>query len=108
VIPQWALVRKRVVPAGEVRRDYLASYGIALQALGSVGNALLNRSHDVEEWEPFLYRLGGVDWARTNPDWEGRILIGGRVARTFHHVALTADYLHERVGLPRSRFDVSA
>ncbi|MEV3972810.1 DNA sulfur modification protein DndB [Streptomyces sp. NPDC050698] len=67
-------------------------------SLGIGGQCLLNRSHDVEEWEPFLCRLGGVDWARTDPDWEGRILIGGRVARTFHHVALTADYLHERVG----------
>ncbi|MEV0368391.1 DNA sulfur modification protein DndB [Streptomyces sp. NPDC050636] len=103
IIPEWAMVRNRAMFAPEVRRDYVHSHGIAIHCLGSIGNALLQRSPDPEKWEPYLQRLALVDWARSNPDWEGRALVGGRISKSHQNVILTGNYLRQRIGLPLSR-----
>ena len=38
--PDWRKVQERKLTAGEVRRDFIHSHGITLQALGRIGNGL--------------------------------------------------------------------
>ncbi|BCL18227.1 DNA sulfur modification protein DndB [Streptomyces tuirus] len=102
VIPQWEMVRRRVLHAAEVRNTYLHSHGIALHCLGSIGNVLLRQSESFRKWAPYLQRLGSIDWARTNPDWEGRALADGRIVKSLHHAVLATEYLRRRMGLPHS------
>ncbi|MFB4285067.1 DNA sulfur modification protein DndB [Nonomuraea sp. MTCD27] len=98
-IPEWQMVRRRQLSAQEVRRDYLHSHGIALHALGRVGNSLLRESLAPPDWAQTLTRLSLVDWSRANTDWEGRALSGGRVSKSHQHLTLTANYLRHHLEL---------
>lgn len=99
VIPDWQAVRDRRASAGELRRDFVHSHGIALQALGMAGHRLF-------ELEPGaalpgrLEPLRELDWSRANTGlWEGRAMIGGRISRASANVLLTANVLMHTLGV---------
>lgn len=98
--PEWSQVRDRVVSAGEVRRDFVHSHGIALHALGKVGNALLRESPDPTRWERRLTKLQSLDWHRVSPEWEGRATLGGRVSKGSANVLLTTAAIRRALGMP--------
>ncbi len=88
--PEWALVRERKMSAGEVRRDFIHSHGIVLQALGIIGNKLIRENGS--DWKARLNSLQRIDWTRANSKlWEGRAMIGGRVSKAGHNVSLTTN-----------------
>jgi len=98
-LPEWGRVRAGKMTAGDVRRDFLHSHAIVLQALGIVGNQLLNGSGSAN-WKQQLRALRSIDWARSNAkQWEGRALIGGRVSKASHNVTLTTNVIKTRIGL---------
>lgn len=98
--PDWQLVRNRQLAAGEVRKDFIHSHGVVLQALGRTGNALVKKFP--KNWQPKLAKLSEIDWSRTNPFWEGRALIGGRVSKSGQNVTLTTNAIKTRLGLALS------
>lgn len=97
--PEWEQVRSRQISAGDVRRDFIHSHGVVLQAIGRVGNTLLR---DYEPtWKRHLKKLGTIDWSRSNTTlWEGRAMIGGRVSKSTHNVILTTYVIKKHMGLP--------
>ncbi|MFE6727481.1 DNA sulfur modification protein DndB [Streptomyces californicus] len=101
-LPEWSLVRNRKLPAQEMRRDYIHSHGIALHALGRIGNSLFRESVAPREWQKKLTPLKEVDWTRSNTDWEGRAIVGGRVSKSHQNVTLTVNYLRTHLALPLS------
>jgi DNA sulfur modification protein DndB len=97
-IPEWAHVRAGQMTAGEVRRDFLHSHAIVLQALGMVGRELLLLQNTA--WKSKLKGLAGFDWSRSNARlWEGRALIGGRVSKSAQNVTLTCNVIKQKIGL---------
>lgn len=100
-LPEWEMVRSRELSAPEMRRDFIHSHGIALHALGRIGNSLLRESTAPSTWKRKLSPLKRVDWTRSNTDWEGRAIVGGRVSKSHQNVTLTVNYLrnHLRLGL---------
>lgn len=102
-IPEWQAVRKGSMTAGEVRQDFIHSHGIALAAIGRVGNTLLSSSARSDDWAPSLVKLSSVDWSRANTkQWEGRAMIGGRVSKANTNVILTTNALRRHLDLPLS------
>ncbi|GAA5701461.1 DNA sulfur modification protein DndB [Streptomyces avermitilis] len=101
-LPEWAMVRGKQLSAQEMRRDFIHSHGIALHALGRVGNALLRESVKEAAWKRRLVPLTDVDWTRGNIDWEGRAIVGGRVSKSHQNVTLTVNYLRKHLGLELS------
>ncbi len=102
-IPEWQAVRKGNMSAGEVRQDFIHSHGIALAAMGRVGNTLLSADLQPSTWQPYVDQLSTLDWTRANsPLWEGRAMIGGRVSKASMNVALTTNALRLHLGLPLS------
>ncbi len=98
-IPDWHDVRERRASAGELRKEYVHSHGIALQALGSTGHRLYELEPDVDVAKR-LEALRELDWSRSNAAlWEGRAMVGGRMSRTSSNVLLTSNVLMERLGL---------
>jgi DNA sulfur modification protein DndB len=98
-MPEWQMVRDRSMSAAEVRRDFIHSHGIVLQAVGRAGNALLS-DHKEAEWRDRLRGLRNVDWARSNAKlWEGRALIGGRVSKSGNNVTLTTNVVKNALGI---------
>jgi DNA sulfur modification protein DndB len=97
--PAWAQVREGRMPASEVREGFIHSHGIALQALGKAGNALL-KLHP-KDWKKRLSALEKIDWSRTNAKvWEGRALIGGKVSKVTTNVILTTNVIKKALGVP--------
>ena len=100
-IPEWHYVRQSKMSAGEVRRDFIHSHSIVLQALGSAGRKLLTEQPN--DWQERLSSLKDIDWARSNSYlWEGRAMVGGRVQKGSHNVTLTTNLIKNRVGLDLS------
>ena len=97
-IPEWGLVKDRKITAGEVRQDFIHSHGVALHALGKVGNELLRKQP--KQWKTKLDKLSGINWARSNSDfWEGRALVVGRVSKANQSVILTTNILKKQLGI---------
>jgi DNA sulfur modification protein DndB len=100
-IPEWQLVRDGKVSSGEIRQDFIHSHGIALHALGAIGNQLLLEQH--KEWKDTVKGLRKVDWRRSNSAlWEGRAMIGGRLSKASQNVTLTTAALKNVLHLPLS------
>jgi DNA sulfur modification protein DndB len=96
--PEWFQVREGKISSGEIRRDFIHSHSIALQALGRVGNALLKKNSS--NWKKELKKLKGIDWSRANSKlWEGRAMLGGRVSKASHNIILTTNVLKKKLGL---------
>jgi DNA sulfur modification protein DndB len=98
--PEWGQVYRRELSAGEVRRDFVHSYGIVLHALGRIGNTLANGRATPAGWTKTLRKLQSLDWRRSNPAWEGRATLGGRVSKTSANVLLTTAAIRAALGLP--------
>jgi DNA sulfur modification protein DndB len=96
-IPEWGLAAEKKVSCAELRRDCIHAHGIALQAIGIAGAALVAQERG---WKGKLNALKKVDWSRSNTKlWEGRSLVGGRVSKAIVHVRLTANHLKKTLGL---------
>lgn len=59
--PTWAQVRNGKLAASEVREGFIHSHGIALQAIGKAGNALLRGNPS--GWKSRLKALAQIDWS---------------------------------------------
>jgi DNA sulfur modification protein DndB len=97
--PEWKHVKNSKITAGDVRRDFIHSHGIALHALGNVGNILL-RDH-AKNWKTYVKKLKAINWSRSNAKlWEGRAMIGGRASKSINNVILTTNAIKKRLDLP--------
>jgi len=100
VIPEWRLIIQREISAAELRRDYVHSHGVTLHALGIVGQTLLD-AYPIQ-WRERLQPLAQANWQRTNPYWEGRAMIRGKMSKATDNVLLTANGIKTVLGLPLS------
>jgi DNA sulfur modification protein DndB len=97
--PSWLAVRDGKTSASEIREGYIHSHGIALQALGVAGNALLTTQPNT--WRASLKALQSIDWSRKNAKvWEGRALVGGKVSKSTTNIVLTTNYVKKALELP--------
>lgn len=97
--PLWGQVRDGRIPASEVREGFIHTHGIALQAIGKAGNALL-LTHP-KDWQKRLKKLEEIDWSRNNAKlWEGRAMIGGKVSKVTTNVVLTTNVIKQALSLP--------
>lgn len=96
--PSWTQVRDGKLASSEVREGYIHSHGIALQAIGKAGNALLKGNPS--GWKTRLKALSQIDWSRKNARlWEGRALIGGKVSKVTTNVTLTTNVIKKQMGI---------
>ena len=96
--PAWIQVRDGKLAASEVREGFIHSHGIALQAIGKAGNALLKGNPS--GWKTRLKELSQIDWSRKNARlWEGRALIGGKVSKVTNNVILTTNVIKKQMGI---------
>ena len=97
--PDWEKVRQREIAAAEIRREFIHSHGIVLQALGRAGNVLL--ATEALSLSDRLQKLRTIDWSRSNASlWEGRALVAGRVSKAANNIILTTNAVKHALGLP--------
>lgn len=96
-IPEWQLVRKSKMTAGEIRRDFVHSHGVLLQAFGRIGAGM--HAGAKPDYQP-LVNLKKINWARSNArDWEGRVMMGGRLTKASNSVVLASAFIKKVIGL---------
>lgn len=106
-IPEWIYVRESKMTAGEVRRDFIHSHAIVLQAIGRAGKALFELPKS--ELAKRIKRLRTVDWSRKNAAaWEGRAMVGGAMAKSGQNITLTTNELKRVLGLQLSEDEAIA
>ncbi len=106
-IPEWIYVRESKMTAGEVRRDFIHSHAIVLQAIGRAGKALFELPKP--ELAKRIRRLRTVDWSRKNAAaWEGRAMVGGAMAKSGQNITLTTNELKRVLGLQLSQDEAIA
>ena len=97
-IKEWKdAVHDKVTPY-DLRQDYVHVSGVVLHALGSMGHDLIEKYP--ENWKKKLQLLKDIDWRKSNPTWEGRAMISGRLSKVHSNLILTSNYLKQHVGLP--------
>jgi len=98
-IAEWRLVRQSKISAGDVRRDFIHSHAIVLQALGHVGCDL----YGTKGWRKIISNVSAIDWHRSNSSlWEGRAMIGGQVYKSRNNVILTTNAIKQQIGVTLS------
>lgn len=106
-IPEWTYVRESKMTSGELRRDFIHSHAIVLQALGRAGRALYQLP--AAERAKRLKRLYGVDWSRKNAStWEGRAMVGGAMAKSGQNITLTCNEIKRVLGIQLSPEETTA
>jgi len=106
-IPEWTYVREAKMTSGDVRRDFIHSHALVLQALGRAGRALYELPP--AERSKRIKRLGKVDWSRLNVQtWEGRAMIGGTMSKSGQNIALTCNEIKRMLGLELSSDEAAA
>jgi len=98
-IPEWQRVKESRLSAGDVRRDFIHSHSVALQAIGAVGSHVLRQPKTT--WNDALSPLSQLDWSRSNArTWEGRAMVGGTISKASNNVALTINQLKKHLQIP--------
>ncbi|PHS71159.1 MAG: DNA sulfur modification protein DndB [Cycloclasticus sp.] len=97
-IKEWLLARESKITSGDIRQDFVHCHANILQAMGVMGNALLDLS--TNEQKTRLKLLKKIDWKRSNSGvWEGRAMIGGRMQKSSNNVVLSANYIKQQLHL---------
>jgi DNA sulfur modification protein DndB len=103
-IPEWKLLVYKQLSSAELRRDYIHVHGVALHALGIVGQTLTRHS---EAWRQDVSKLSTIDWQRTNHRWFGRAIVRGKMSKAAESVILTANEIKRQLSLPLSDAELS-
>ncbi|MDG7044837.1 MAG: DNA sulfur modification protein DndB [Nitrososphaerota archaeon] len=96
-IPEWKTLLQGQTTCADLRKDYVHAHGVLLHAFGMAGNALLSQHKD--DWKERLKLLEVVDWAKSNPEWNGRAIIGGRLSKAYINVILSSNFIKKTLGL---------
>lgn len=103
-IPDWQLLIKGEVASSSLRNDFVHAHGIALHALGIVGHDLIEIYPD--SWKEQLTKLHAIDWSRSNEKvWEGRAMTNSKISKNHMNLALTANYLKQKLKIPLSPYE---
>ena len=116
VFPEWT-----EMPGHRVRDEFIHGYGVALDAIGLAGSAILDNSSS--EMSARLARLKSLDWSRylkgkdgkliladkgerqANPFWNGIGMVGSKVQNTSANVRNMSLLLKKTMGFELSEKD---
>lgn len=104
---QWQELEHREITKVDLRENYIATQSIVIQALGRVGNYLLqHRDVDVALC---LSQLKNVNWHRNNHQWYLRAINpSGRIITNKKAGLLIANVIKEQLGIPLSAEEKAA
>ncbi len=102
-MPDWSDALNKKVSTTELREQYVHAHGVILQSLGQIGADLL--AQKPHSWHTTLKKLGKIDWARANEEWEGRAMIHGRISKARTNVLLTGNLIKHKLGLPLNEIE---
>ena len=98
-IPEWSLLLQGKIKPYEMRKGYVHAHTNALEALGIAGHILLKYYRD--EWTRMLRRLNKIDWTRDSPQWNGKLVLNGRMLKNKTGIKAAAGIILASCGVER-------
>lgn len=95
-IPEWVLLTERKVTPFELRKDYVHANTNMLEAIALAGKALIKEFP--RDWKRKISGLNRVDWSRTNPEWENKIIVRGKMTKRKEGMRLAATIIARHCG----------
>ena len=96
---QWQELEHKEITKVDLRENYIATQSIVIQALGRIGNYLLQ--HQDIDVTSCLSQLKRVNWHRNNPQWLLRAINqNGRIITNKKAALLIANTLKDQLGIP--------
>ena len=109
-IGHWRNLMENKVSAGELRTNYIHAHSNLLGTLGIIGSILYKDYQD--SWKEKLEALRDLPWEKTDPFWEGRLAIQGRMNKSKIGMELTANSILTKMGISldenRQKFEEKA
>lgn len=102
-IPEWQLLIQDKVSSFELRKEFVHTNTNVLNSLGIVGYILMREYPDT--WKEKLRGLKNINWSRSNPDWQGRLIVNKQMVKNSRGVELAANTILQKCGikLPEDR-----
>ena len=85
-IPEWREVVRGQKKASKLRTESLTGHAILHRALAHVGNNLLQQGRPLDE----LVAIQRIDWRKTNPKWDGHVVVNGNISASNSSVQYVA------------------
>ncbi|KAF6243634.1 DNA sulfur modification protein DndB [Nitrosopumilus sp. b1] len=96
-IPEWNLLIQKKVSAYELRQNYVHAHTNVLTALGMFGNVMI--THYEDSWREKIKGLQKIDWSRSNPIWEGKIMMEGKMIKNKTAIKSAANVILQKCGV---------
>lgn len=101
-IPELQELESRVITKATLREEYVVTLGVTLLSFSRVG-IWLYQAQGVNV-EKYLKKLSKVDWSRSNPAWNGRIIReDGKIMTNENAIILAGNYLKKCLGIALSK-----
>ena len=99
-MPEWQLLLDNKITPFELRKGFVNTNTNLLNALGITGNIILEQHPD--NWKEKICGLKNTDWSRSNPEWEGRLMINGQMTKLAKGIELAANTILKKCGITLS------
>lgn len=94
----WLRVKQRLIPPDAFRQTYICAHTIMLKALGEIGNILVSTNIDKTQWKDRLSFLQRINWNKDNPEFQGLVIIDGRISSSQNNQKAFAKYVINKSG----------
>jgi len=93
-MPEWQLLIKKDVSAVELRKNFVNTNTNLLNALGIAGKIII--AEYPKTWQDKLKNLKKIDWSRSNPEWDGRLMRNGQMTKLAIGIDLAANVIIQK------------
>ena len=104
-IIEWKLLENKELAKKSLREEYIVTQNVVLYAFGKLGNFFLGNK--INDFEKYMCNLRKINWLRSNPQWNGRTIIDGKVAVKNQNINLTYIKIKELIGIELSESEKS-
>jgi len=99
-MPEWQLLLDNKITPFELRKGFVNTNTNLLNALGITGNVI--REQHPDNWKEKIRGFKNIDWSRSNPEWEGRLMINGQMTKLAKGIELAANTILKKCGITLS------
>lgn len=99
-IVEWKMLENKELAKKSLREEYIITQNVVLYAFGKLGAFFLNNP-DVN-MKDYLVNLKKINWLRTDPQWDGRTIVNGKIAVKTQNINLTYLKIKELIGIELS------
>lgn len=95
-IPEWKMLEDKEIYKCDLREEYILTLSVTMQAWGRLGRWFFENERSLQR----LSGLKDIDWLRSNPEWEGRVLdSSGRVISNEDAIIRICAYVKRQLGI---------